>query len=355
MLGNAHAVAILWPTFIDELRFRYWDSSALVPRMADGTPAQNSCQHGDSKSNAAADGTHSGHMGSDIADARPGRNLAGSDPASPQVNQSAAASHSNRSQNDCAASSGHSSGRSAPAAEGARNASSVKDSESQASSSGWKVLGGPSRPDLSASLLHQKLQMLNVCIFRGSVGGSAVRSHLVHNAADTQAVQQYAEAHGDGASSVGGGSTYHTPANSGGANNLDPGQKPLGSSPASSGGANSNLISPGQQPGSSSRASRSLLSDAADCQATDASQSTASSAVKRDAGSQALKSVPLAAMSPCSARAENDDDPDGGYASAREDYDDWDPQGVQDVVPGRGLMSHPDRPLRIPNTQVRSC
>jgi len=124
--GGAMGAAALWRSLVSELRARFWDAGRLLPRL----PAV---------AGAPDDGS-----------------------AAPP----AAATSSGRG--------------------GGAGRAGGKGGKAGGSTDGG-LAGGPPPPDLSAGLLHQKLQMLNVCIFRRGMRSATVRLHAAHNAADAAA------------------------------------------------------------------------------------------------------------------------------------------------------------------------
>lgn len=133
LFGNARAVAALWQCFVSEIRFQFWEERALLPRM----PASSGSSSIKGATASAAAAPHSRPAGG-ISD-RPsrsdegltggvvdGQGLGHVQPTEPQGSTPAVA------------------------LEQARHA----------------AVGGPPAPHLDSCLVHQKLQMLNICIFR---------------------------------------------------------------------------------------------------------------------------------------------------------------------------------------------
>lgn len=126
VLGNAHAIACLWPAVVDELRFRHWEAAAPLPRM-DAPKAAAHRPHG----------TAGGNIGA----------------------------------------------RAGPFAS-AKEANPDTPTSSSPITAGFAPPAGPARPDLSACLLHQKLQMLDFCIFQNqsqdrNAGADSTRCRLL--------------------------------------------------------------------------------------------------------------------------------------------------------------------------------
>jgi len=114
--GNARAIALLWHRFVDEVRLRFWEDRALLPRMPSG--------HG------AGAGSYQEAAGG----------FGGSCPSEGPMGHLRRHPRQREGQGD-------------------RDAVARRHA----------AVGGPPAPDHAACLIHQKLQMLNVCIFRRSV------------------------------------------------------------------------------------------------------------------------------------------------------------------------------------------
>ncbi|KAK9816392.1 hypothetical protein WJX74_004148 [Apatococcus lobatus] len=137
LFGNARAVSTLWNLFIQHLRFSHWESLQPLPRM----PRQPS-QHPPSK------------------------------PASPQP--TALQAHP-----ETPTSTGLDSTTEQPFQEAAEQIAGKLQQQSgaQAGSRFDAAQGEPAAPDLRQGLLHQKLQMLDVCIHRQQRRAAAAQAH----------------------------------------------------------------------------------------------------------------------------------------------------------------------------------
>jgi hypothetical protein len=334
--GNARAVALLWHRFVDEVRLRYWEGRALLPRMPAGATA--------------------GGAGS---------------PARGGARQGAAAATPHRRPR---------------AGQGDDDAVARRHAQ----------VGGPPAPNHGACLIHQKLQMLNVCIFRSSAraqhnpqrarrgsgeGAGAFAGGGGRGLERQASVQEEGEGEQGGEASTTAGSESE-------ASTAAAARRLAGSGPSSgamSAGAASDFHSVGGGDGSPEEEEEEGWGESAGSGRQQARKGGAQQRQRRrlpPAGSggdeeeeededfkDALEEGPDSrsvsfASTATAAGAAGDSAPaaEDGFGDAVESAEAaaagggdgaWAaPQGVLEVLEGRALRRYPDRPLRVPITLV---